>query len=290
MTRPVIPPGAASGAPAAAPVSAHPLPLPAQSATDAVGNALTSVPARLWLALGVLVLGAFLGYLVVRINRRILVSAGVPGTIEGTAFERTAREFGTSTVSLVANLSGYFIFILSVIVALTIARVRYISTFWNRAAEFLPALFLAALVLIVGLVVGDKVELLVNDRLRGVKLPQTGVVPTLAKWSVIFVAALVALGQLGVATNALVVLLGTYGFALVMFGGLAFRDLLASGAAGFYLLLEQPYSIGDRVRIGDTDGVVQEVNVFVTHVESEGAEYVVPNRRAFTDGVVRIRE
>ncbi|MFC7137081.1 mechanosensitive ion channel domain-containing protein [Halobaculum litoreum] len=279
------PPSAASVAPGAAPV-----PTPLQSATDAVAGAVTSLPARLWLAFGVIVLGAFLGFLVVRINRRILVGAGVPETIEGTAFERTAREFGTSTVSLVANLSGYFIFILSVIVALTIAQVRYISDFWNRTAEFLPALFLAVLVLIVGLVVGDKVELLVNDRLRGVKLPQTGVVPTAAKWSVIFVAALVALGQVGVDTAALVVLLGTYGFALVLLCGLAFRDLLASGAAGLYLLLEQPYSIGDRVRIGDTDGVVQEVNVFVTHVESDGAEYVVPNRRAFTEGIVRVRE
>jgi small-conductance mechanosensitive channel len=263
---------------------------PLQSAGDTLRRALTSLPARLWLALGVLVLGALLGYILVRVNRRILVGAGVPETIEGTAFERTAREFGTSTVSLIANLSGYFIFILSVIVALTIARVEYISTFWNRTAGFLPSLFLAVLVLIIGLVVGDKVELLIDDRLRGVKLPQTGIVPSIAKWSVVFIAVLVALGQVGVDTAALVVLLGTYGFALVLFGGLAFRDLLASGVAGFYLLLEQPYSIGDRVRIGDTDGVVQEVNVFVTHVESDGAEYVVPNRRAFTEGVVRIRE
>lgn len=263
---------------------------PLQSAVDAVRTALLSVPARLWLALGVVVLGAFLGYLVVRVNRRILMAAGVPETIEGTAFERTVREFGTSTVSLIANLSGYFIFILGVIVALTIARVEYIAAFWNRTAGFLPSVFLAVLVLIVGLVVGDKVELLIDDRLRGVKLPQARVIPAGAKWSVVFISVLVALSQIGVDTAALVVLLGAYGFGIVLFGGLAFRDLLASGAAGFYLLLEQPYSIGDRVRIGDTDGVVQEVNVFVTHVESDGAEYVVPNRKALTEGIVRIRE
>lgn len=255
-----------------------------------VGELIAAVPPRIWLAIGVLVLGVLLSYLVVIVNRRILVAAGVPDTIDGTAFERTAREFGTSTVELVANLSGYFIFILTVIVALTVADVSYIATFWNRAAEFLPAVFVAALVLIVGLVVGDKVELFVGDRLRGVKLPQAGFVPSLAKWSVVFVFALVALGQVGVDTDALVVMLGTYGFAFVVFGGLAFRDLLASAAAGFFLLLQQPYSIGDRVRIGDTEGVVQEMNVFVTHVEADGEEYVVPNRRAFTDGVVRIRQ
>lgn len=264
--------------------------LPLQSVVDPIRRALATVPARLWLAVGVVLFGAALAVGVAAVNRRLLVGAGVPETIEGTTFERTAREFGTSTVAIVSDLSGYFIFILSVIVALTVARVRYITTFWNGAAEFLPSLFLAALVLIIGLVVGDKVELLVDERLRGIKLPQIGIVPSLAKWSVVFLAALVALGQVGIDTDALVVLLGTYGLAVVLFAALAFRDLLACGAAGFYLLLEQPYSIGDRVRIGDTDGVVQEVNVFVTHVESDGAEYVVPNRRAFTEGVVRIRE
>ncbi|WP_435130246.1 mechanosensitive ion channel family protein [Halobaculum sp. D14] len=267
----------------------------AQSAgsTDVAGtlaDALGSVSSRIWLALGVLLFGAVLSYLVVVVNRRILVGAGVPGSIEGTAFERTAREFGTSTVAIIAKLSGYFIFLLSVIVALTVVDIAYIAEFWNQATGFLPSLFVAILVLIIGLVVGDKVELLVEERLRSIKLPQASVIPAVAKWSVFFVAALIALGQVNVDVAALIVLLAAYVFALVLFGALAFRDLLACAAAGFYLLLEQPYGIGDRIRIGDTEGVVQEVDVFVTHVETDGKEYVIPNRRAFTNGIVRVRD
>ncbi|QLG64056.1 mechanosensitive ion channel domain-containing protein [Halorarum salinum] len=251
---------------------------------------IDAVPARVWLAVGVLALGAVLSYLVIAVNRRILQGAGVPEAIEGTAFERTAREFGTTTVTIIARLTGYFIFILSVLVALTVADVSFISEFWNRVAVFLPRLFIAALVLIVGVVVGDKAELFVEERLRGVKLPQTSVLPLAAKYSVFYIAALVALGQINVDTGALVVLLGTYALAVVLFSALAFRDLLASGAAGLFLLLNQPYGIGDRVRIGDTEGIVQEVDVFVTHVETDGEEYVVPNRRALTDGIVRVRD
>lgn len=256
---------------------------------DTLEGVLDSVPGRLWLALAVLVLGAALSYVVIAVNRRILEGAGVPDSIEGTAFERTARELGTSTVSIIARISGYFIFILAVLVALTVADVGYITQFWNRVVLFLPRLFAAVLVLVVGVVVADKVELLVDNRLRGVKLPEVSVLPLAAKWSVLYVAALVALGQLEVDTVALVVLLAAYAFAAILLSALAFRDLLASGAAGLYLLLNQPYGIGDRVRIGDTEGVVQEVDVFVTRVETDDREYVVPNRLAFTEGIVRVR-
>ncbi|QLG26857.1 mechanosensitive ion channel [Halorarum halophilum] len=255
-----------------------------------LGRVFNSIPPRMWLAIGVLLLGALLSYVVIAVNRRILEGAGVPETIEGTAFERTAREFGTSTVAIIARLSGYFIFILSVLVALTVADVTFISEFWNRVAVFLPKVFIAILVLIIGIVIGDKAELFVEERLRGVKLPQVSVLPLGAKYSVFYIAALVALGQVNVATNALIVLLGAYTLAVVLFAALAFRDLLASGAAGMFLLLNQPYGIGDRVRIGDTEGIVQEVDIFVTHVETDDEEYVVPNRQALTEGVVRVRQ
>jgi small-conductance mechanosensitive channel len=88
---------------------------------------------------------------------------------------------------------------------------------------------------------------------------------------------------------ALLVLLFLYFLGIIVFGVVALWDFLRSGAAGVYLLLEQPYSIGDRVRIGDSEGVVQEVDLFVTRVEEDDMEYVVPNRKVLREGVARER-
>ncbi|CDK38784.1 mechanosensitive ion channel family protein [Halorubrum sp. AJ67] len=256
----------------------------------AVPEFLLAVPYRIWLALAVLALGLVLAYLTGVINRRLLERAGVPEVIEGTAFERTAREFDTSTVRIVAKLSSYFILAVSVIVALTVADVNYLEQFWSGVAAFLPRVFVAILVFIVGVVVGDKVELLVAERLRGIKLPELGVLPSIAKYSVVYVAALIALGQVGVQTLALIVLLAAYAFALVLFAALATKDLVASAAAGVFLLLRQPYGIGDEVRVAGERGVVQEVDLFVTHIETGGEEHVIPNHAVFRDGIVLIRE
>jgi hypothetical protein len=190
------------------------------------------IPNRLILAAAVLLVGVILGYLVGRFNRRLLERAGVPEAVEGTAFERTVRRFGTSTVAILAELSTWFIIGVTVLAALSVANVRVTQEFWGRVIGFLPTLFVAIVVVIVGIVVGDKVELIVGERLRGVKLPQIGFLPLLAKYSIVYIAALIALGQIGVATGALLVLLGVYLFGIVFLGGIAFRDLLGSGAAG----------------------------------------------------------
>jgi len=225
-----------------------------------------------------------------RIVRRLLERMGVPVLVEGTAFERTAGDFSTSTVAIIGTLTAYFVLGVAALAALSVLQIGYADRFWNEVTGFLPQLFVAAFVLVVGLLVGDKVELAIDDRLSGVKLPQAGVVPAVAKYSIVFVAALVALAQVGVAVLALVVLLAAYVFALVVLSAVAFRPLLTSAAAGVYLLLTEPYGIGDEVRVAGHSGVVQEVDLFVTQVESDGEVFVVPNVLVFSEGVVRIRE
>lgn len=255
----------------------------------AVEAFLDRIPDRIAVAALVLVAGIILGMAVDRINRRILRRAGIPEAVEGTAFERTARSFGTSTVSILARLSMWFIVGVAVLAALSVAQVRYTELFWSKVTAFLPQLFVAIVVLIVGIVVGDKLELVISERLRGVKLPQVGILPLLAKYSAVYIATLIALNQVGVATSALLILLGVYVFGLVFLSGLAFRDMLASGAAGMYLLLAQPYGIGDEITIDDRRGIVQDVDVFVTHIETDGQEYIVPNRKVLQHGVTRVR-
>ena len=260
-----------------------------QADTGAVTSAFEAVPRSVWLGAIVAVAGVVLAFLLGAFTTRVLVRFGVPDAVEGTAFDRTVREFDTSTVEVLGSLVRLFVLGVAFLGVLSIANVTVAAGFWGRTVQFLPQLFLALVILIVGVVVGDKVQLVIGERLTGIKLPEIGLFPRLAKFTVFYVAALIALSQLGVATLALVVLLAAYLFAVVFLGGLALSDLLKSAAAGSYLLLEQPYAIGDEVVIGDHRGIVQEVNLFVTHIEDDGEEFVVPNSAVFESGVVRIR-
>ncbi|UVE49899.1 mechanosensitive ion channel [Haloferax larsenii] len=264
-------------------------PLPLQPVDTLVTRIVELVGLRFIGVLAVLFVGLILAYAAGTAVQRLLIGVGLPDAIEGTAFERTARDFETSTVEILSWLTRYFLLGVTIFAALSVAGVNYADRFWNLVIAILPQLFIAIIVLIVGIVVGDKVELLVAERFRGVKLPQVNILPSLAKYTVFFLAALVALSQVGVATLALIVLLGGYLLGLIVLSAVAFRDLLRSGAAGTYLLFSQPYTIGDEIVVGDVRGVVQEFDVFVTRIESEDEEYIVPNARVFDTGVGRIR-
>jgi len=242
------------------------------------------------LSLFVLGLGLIAGFVVWRAARQFMTELGVPETVEGTPFERTARSLGTSTVGIVSNLAALFVYIVSITVALNIARLISPEAYWTRFTSFLPDLFIAAFAIIIGLIAGDKAKLVVSERLRSVKLPEATLLPELVKYSIFYLAVLIALGQLGVATMALLVLLAAYAFGLVFLTGLALKDLLAASAAGLYLLLTEPYSIGDEVIIDDQRGIVQEVTVFVTRVENDGQERIIPNQQVMRSGIVRIRD
>jgi len=246
---------------------------------------LRVVQAGVVLAVG-LVLGVFAG----RAAKRLLTAANIPSLVEGTAFERSAQSLGLSTVTIVAGMVSWFVYAVSVLVTVNILGLLTTEQFWQGFVGFVPQLFVAGLVVVVGFVVADKAELIVGERLRGVKLPEVTVVPKLVKYSVLYVVILIALGQVGVQTLALVALLSVYALGIVVLTAVALRDFLSSGAAGIYLLMRQPYAIGDRVEIGDRHGVVQGMDILVTRVENDSEEYIIPNSEVLDSGVVRLRE
>ncbi|WP_254544384.1 mechanosensitive ion channel domain-containing protein [Halomarina pelagica] len=241
-------------------------------------------------AIAVLVFGLVLGFLVGRLTQRLLVAVGVPSAVEGTAFERAAQRLGTSTVGLVATLLTLFIYLATIGAALELEGFLETRLSLMAFLGYLPQVFAAVLVLIVGLVIGDKLELAIQERFKGVKLTEVNVLPLVVKYSVIYLAVVVALSTLGLPAGALLVLLGGYFFAVIVFGGLALRDVLAAASAGVFLLLTQPYGIGDTVEVDGHRGIVQEVDVFVTHVESDDEEFIVPNHLVFKSGIVRVRQ
>ena len=241
-------------------------------------------------SIALLVVGILVAYWVWRWTHALLRSAGVDDAVEGTPFERTAQNFGTSTVSLLAQLAALFVYIAAIILALNVAQLMDVQLFWARLTGYLPRIFVAVLALIVGLVAGDKAKLVVSDRLRSVKLPEAEIIPEIVKYSIFYIAVLLALSQVGVATQALLILLAAYSFGLVFLSGLAFKDLLAASAAGIYLLLVEPYAIGDKVEVDEKRGIVQEVDMFVTHIEADGEEYIIPNQRVIRSSIVRIRD
>lgn len=60
-------------------------------------------------------------------------------------------------------------------------------------------------------------------------------------------------------------------------GGLAARASLANVLAGLIISFAQPFMIGDKIVIDENKGVVKEITLMYTKLESKDGEIVIPN-------------
>jgi small conductance mechanosensitive channel len=88
----------------------------------------------------------------------------------------------------------------------------------------------------------------------------TGLVYTLA---MVFVVVAV-LGLFGIPTASFIAVLGAAGLAV----GLAMQGTLSNFAAGVMLLVFRPFKVGDLVEVAGTLGVVKEIGIFATHLNT----------------------
>ncbi|RDI72807.1 mechanosensitive ion channel family protein [Halopelagius longus] len=103
---------------------------------------------------------------------------------------------------------------------------------------------------------------------------QREVIYRLAQLTVYFVTAVVVLGVWNADLGGLLVGAGFLGIVV----GMAARQTLGALIAGFVLMFSRPFEIGDWIEVGEHEGIVTDITVVNTRIQSFDGEYVmVPN-------------
>lgn len=99
-------------------------------------------------------------------------------------------------------------------------------------------------------------------------------ITSLSYYLVLIVAAVAALGMMGVETASVLAMLGAAGLAV----GLALQGALSNVAAGVMLLIFRPFGVDDFVDAGGTAGTVDSIGLFATILNTpDNVRIVVPN-------------
>ncbi len=92
-----------------------------------------------------------------------------------------------------------------------------------------------------------------------------------------------ALNKLGIETTSFVAIIGAAGLAV----GLALQGSLANFAAGVMLILFQPFKVGDEIDAGGASGIVKEIQIFSTIMETNDKKtIIIPNAKITSDKIV----
>jgi small-conductance mechanosensitive channel len=105
--------------------------------------------------------------------------------------------------------------------------------------------------------------------------------------AIIVVGATVALNVSGINWAALAAGLGLTGFAV----GFALKDAISNFLSGVLILFYRPFQIGDRVKVNNITGTVEDIRVRDTViVDDDGLKTIIPNSNIFSNTIVNFTE
>ena len=96
------------------------------------------------------------------------------------------------------------------------------------------------------------------------------------------ILVVVILGYFGVETTTFAAIMASAGVAI----GLAWSGLLANFAAGAFMIVLRPIKVGDFVTVAGVTGMVKEIGLFVTGVNTlEHVWTIVGNNKIFAETI-----
>lgn len=170
-------------------------------------------------------------------------------------------------------------------VAATAGMVVEKAPMWmDRITEMGLSLLAAVLIFVIGRFVAQLIKKLIGQAMEKAKVD-----PVLVSFAcnfgysalMVFVI-LAALSRLGVQTTSFIAVLGAAGLAV----GLALQGSLSNFAAGVLMVIFRPFKIGDFIEAGGVTGVVKDIHIFTTTLNTpDNKRVIVPNSKVMGDSV-----
>ncbi len=116
----------------------------------------------------------------------------------------------------------------------------------------------------------------VNDRLRQIIL-------TAVKVVLYILTGIITAGALGLNTSSLTALVSVLTLGVT----LAAEDILGNVAGGLVILSSHPFNIGDEIEVSGTTGIVREITLNHTRIETFDGQFVMqPNKELSSSRVI----
>lgn len=167
------------------------------------------------------------------------------------------------------------------------------EAFFNQIRDFIinngPRILINLIVFILILIAG-KIIITVIERALRIALSKNSKMTEILKRFIIniinkilwIVVLMIALPKLSIDVGPLIAGIGVAGFII----GFAFQETLSNFAAGFMLLLNQPFRIGHYVEIGGQSGSIEEMDIMsTTLLTPDNKRITIPNKSVWGNAI-----
>ena len=159
---------------------------------------------------------------------------------------------------------------------------QYIEKLKELTIDYAPKVLTALTILIVGLFA---IRFIVRAskkvmRKQGLDVTLQKFLGDLFSWSLKALLFVTVISKLGVATTSFAAIIGAAGLAV----GLALQGSLSNFAGGALIMVFKPFKIGDLIEAQGITGVVKEIQIFTTHINTPGNKLAIIPNGALSNG------
>jgi hypothetical protein len=244
------------------------------------------------ISLLVLLLGLIVGKVVENISLHFYEKL-ISRKARETGLEEMEEEMGLErgVRSLIANVMKYIVYAIAIIIVLEYLGLTSVSLILIEVIRYSPNIIGALLILVFGIMLGqlgENITLIVlsDDRIKGSfkdLLSNISITFSLAvKYYVYLIALTMAISQLGFAALTLNIIVATLSLiiasSVVILFYFGLKDFLPNILAGEYIKSNGLIKEGEKIKVDEFEGVVEEVGAIHTILVNKKDKYNVPNK------------
>ncbi len=186
--------------------------------------------------------------------------------------------FTFDIAKIILGFVKWLLLLVFLIVAADILSWEIISTEIGNLLRYLPRLFSALALMMIGLYVGNFVKTTVKKLFDSLEFAGSNVVSNLLFYIIVIFISITALNQAGIdttiITNNITMILGAFLLAFAIGLGLGSRDIITDLLRSFYT--RRTYAVGDKIVIGEHSGTVEAIENNSLTLLTKGGRYVIP--------------
>lgn len=255
-------------------------------------NFAAFAPALLGAALLVLagwLLGRLLGWAARRLVHVLLAGLAKQPSLRAAIESSGAAGRGPQ---LIGGFTFWVVFVFFLAAAMESLGLPVVTASLSRVAHYLPNVLAALVMVFAGLVAGKLISAAVTRAAAGTGMAFAPAIGGAVRGTVILVAVAVALEQVGIKADILVVLVAVVIGAALAGAGLAFglgaRTAVSNIIASHYVA--QAYRVGQTIRVGGIDGKIIETTPTAVFVAGPQGRVMIPAKQFSEEPSVLLTE
>ena len=250
-----------------------------------IASALPNVIGALFVLLFGWLITKFVTFLLRKALKLVKIDKLTDKINESNIFGNTDVKFQVSKV--IVGFVKWILFLVFLIVAADIMNWEIISTEIGNLLRYLPILFSAIALFMIGLYIATFIKKAILGIFESFEFSGSKIISNLVFYIIVIFVTITALNQAGVdttiITNNVTIILGAFLLAIAIGLGLGSKDIVRDLLSTFYT--RRNYMVGDRVKLKDIEGTIEAIdNVCMTLKTSEG-KTIIPIKEVMNSRV-----